>query len=64
MIENGEKVLFVNLEEEAWKREELKIRSKSKNPEKAEKNIPKEYKDFNDRVFSKTVFEKLPDQSK
>jgi len=27
-------------------------------------DIPEEYKDFNDRVFNKAVFEKLPDQSK
>ena len=61
MIEDGEKVLFVNLEEEAWRRKELNIRSKSKDLEQVEENIPKEYKDFNDQVFSKTVFEKLPD---
>ena len=64
MIEDGEKVLFVNLEEEAWRRKELNIRSKSKDLEQVEENIPKEYKDFNDQVFSKTVFEKLPDWSK
>jgi len=64
VIEDGEKVLFVNLEEEAWRREELNIRSRSEDLEEAEENISKEYKDFNDRVFSKTVFEKLPDQSK
>ena len=28
-IEDGEKMLFVNLEEEAWRREELNIRSRS-----------------------------------
>jgi len=39
-------VLFVNLEEEAWKREKLNIRS-TKMKEK-EEDIPKEYKDFND----------------
>jgi len=27
-------------------------------------DIPEEYKDFNDQVFNKAVFEKLPDQSK
>jgi len=64
VIEDGEKVLFVNLEEEAWKREKLKIRSKSKNPEEVEENIPKEYENFNNQVFSKTVFEKLLDQLK
>jgi len=63
-IEDGEKVLFVNLEEEAWRREELKIRSRNEDLKEAEENIPKEYKDFNDRVFNKAVFEKLPDQSK
>jgi len=60
-IEDGEKVLFVNLEEEAWRREELNIRSRSKS---SEEDIPKEYEDFNDRVFNKAVFEKLPERSK
>ena len=64
VIEDREKVLCVNLEEEAQRREELNIRSRSKDPEEAEENIPKKYKNFNDRVFSKTVFEKLPDRSK
>ena len=64
VIEDGEKVLFINLEEEAWRREELNIRSRSKDLKEVEENIPKEYEDFNDWVFSKTVFEKLPDWSK
>jgi len=63
-IENGEKVLFVNLEEEVWRREELSIRSRNEDLREVEENIPKEYKDFNDRVFNKAVFEKLPDRSK
>jgi len=62
MIEDREKVLFVNLEEETWRREELNIRSAK--IEEKEENIPKEYEDFNDRVFNKAIFEKLPDQSK
>jgi len=37
-------VLFVNLEE-AWRREELNIRNMKM--EEKEKDIPKEYKDFN-----------------
>ena len=64
MIENGEKVLFVNLEEEAWRREELNIRSRGESSEETEGDIPKEYEDFNDRVFNKAVFEKLPERSK
>jgi len=32
--------------------------------EEKEKDIPKEYKEFNNWVFNKVVFEKLPDQSK
>ena len=32
--------------------------------EEKEKDIPKEYKDFNNQVFNKAIFEKLPDQSK
>jgi len=52
-------VLFVNLEEEAWRREELNI--KSMKMEEKKEDIPKEYKDFNDQVFNKAIFEKLPD---
>ena len=55
-------MLFVNLEEEAWRREELNIRNMKM--EEKEKDIPKEYEDFNNRVFNKAVFGKLPDQSK
>jgi len=32
--------------------------------EESKEKIPEEYQDFNDRVFNKMVFEKLPDQSK
>jgi len=60
-IEEGEKVLFINLEEEAWRREELNIRSRSESVEESKEKIPEEYQDFNDRVFNKAVFEKLPD---
>jgi len=52
-------VLFINLEEEAWRRKKLNIKS-IKMKEKKE-DIPKEYKDFNNQVFNKAVFEKLPD---
>ena len=47
-IEEGEKVLFVNLEEGTWRREELNIRSQSESMEEIGKDIPEEYKDFND----------------
>jgi len=57
-------VLFVNLEEEAWRKEELNIRSRSESIKEIKGDISKEYKDFNDRVFNKAVFKKLPDQSK
>jgi len=57
-------VLFVNLKEEAWRRKELNIRSRSENSEEAEGNILKEYEGFNNRVFNKAIFEKLPEQSK
>jgi len=60
-IEDGEKVLFINLEEEVWRREELSIRSKNEDLKEVEENIPEEYEDFNNRVFNKVVFEKLPD---
>jgi len=45
VIEDGKKVLFINLEEEAWRREELNIRSTKM--EEKEEDIPKEYEDFN-----------------
>ena len=64
VIEEGEKVLFVNLEEDAWRREELDIRSRNESMEEMGGDIPKEYKDFNDRVFNKVVFKKLLDWSK
>ena len=57
-------MLFVNLEEEAWRREELSIRSRNEDLREAEENIPEEYENFNDWVFNKAVFEKLPDRSK
>ena len=47
-IEKGEKVLFINLEEEAWRREELNIRNRSKSVEESKEKIPEEYQDFND----------------
>ena len=59
MIEDREKVLFINLEKEAWRREELNIRSAKM--EEKEEDIPKEYEEFNNQVFNKAVFEKLPD---
>ena len=46
VIEDGEKVLFVNLEEEAQRREKLNIRSAK--IEEKEEDIPREYEDFND----------------
>jgi len=57
-------MLFINLEEEAWKREELNIWSRSKGIEEIGGDIPKEYQDFNNWVFNKAVFKKLPDWSK
>jgi len=61
MIKEGENMLFINLEEEAWRREELNIQSRSKGIEEVGGDIPKEYQDFNDQVFNKAIFEKLPD---
>ena len=57
-------MLFINLEEEAWRRKELNIRSRSENSEEVEGDILKEYEGFNDRVFNKAIFEKLLEQSK
>jgi len=41
------------------RREELNIRSTKM--EEKEEDIPREYKDFNNQVFNKAIFEKLPD---
>jgi len=57
-------VLFINLEEEAWRREKLNIRVRNKDMERLEEDIPQEYRNFEDQVFNKAVFEKLPNQSK
>ena len=63
-IKEREKIIFVNLEEEAWRREELNLRNRDKNKEELEKDIPEKYEDFKDQVFNKAVFDQLPDQSK
>ena len=42
----------------------MNIWSRSKSIKETGEDIPKEYKDFNNRVFNKAVFKKLPDQSK
>jgi len=42
----------------------LNIRNQSEDIKEIGENIPEEYQDFNDRVFNKAVFEKLPDRSK
>ena len=47
-IEERAKVLFINLEEEAQRRKELNIRSRSENIEETKENVPEEYQDFND----------------
>jgi len=39
-------VLFINLEEEVWRREELNIRNTK--IEERKEDIPKEYEDFKD----------------
>ena len=58
-IKDREKVLFVNLEKETWRREKLNIKN-TKMEEKKE-NIPKEYEDFNNQVFNKAILKKLLD---
>jgi len=60
-IEEGKKVLFINLEEEIWRREKLNIQSQNESMKEIRRDIPE---NFNDRVFNKAVFEKLSDRSK
>jgi len=61
-VEEGEKILFVNLEEKAWRQEELNIREEKE--EKFEEIVPREYWNFETQVFNKKVFKKLPSRSK
>ena len=61
-MEEGEKILFVNLEEKTWRQKELNIREEKE--EKFEEIVPKEYWNFKTQVFNKKVFEKLPSRSK
>ena len=42
-IQEDEKVLFINLEEEAQRREELNVRMRNKDVERQEEDIPQEY---------------------
>jgi len=42
----------------------LNIRSKSESVEEIKEDISEKYKDFNNWVFNKVVFDKLPDWSK
>jgi len=46
------------------RREKLNIRSRSEGMEEIREDIPKEYKNFNNQVFNKAVFKKLPDRFK
>ena len=58
-LEEGEKYLFVNLEEKAWRR----VETKSETVEKEfEKRIPQQYWQFKELVFDKKAFDELPPQ--
>jgi len=52
--------LFINLEEEVWRREEIKIRRTQQSNEQSKETIPKEYWSFKETVFDKGMFDKLP----
>jgi len=58
-LEEEEKYLFVNLEEEAWKIVETKSKTME---EKFEKKIPQQYWQFKKLVFDKKAFDELPPQ--
>ena len=53
--------MFINLEEEIWRREKLNIQSQNESMKEIRRDIPE---NFNDRVFNKAVFKKLSDRSK
>ena len=58
-LEEGEKYLFVNLEEEAWRRVETKSETVK---EEFKKRIPQQYWQFKESVFDKKAFDELPPQ--
>ena len=58
-MEEGEKYLFVNLKEEAWRKVETKSETVE---EEFEKRIPQQYWQFKESVFDKKAFDKLPPQ--
>jgi len=61
-LEEEEKLLFINLEEEAWRREEINIRRTQQSDGQSKETIPKEYWSFKETVFDKEMFDKLPPQ--
>ena len=58
-VKEGEKLLFINMEEEAWRRDELNIRKEEK-VDQFEEVVPKEYWGFRETVFDKKMFDQLP----
>ena len=61
-LEEEEKLLFINLEEEAWRREEINIRRTQQSDGQSKETIPKEYWSFKETVFDKEMFDKLSPQ--
>lgn len=55
-----EKLLFINLKEEAWRREEINIRRTQQSNEQSKETIQKKYWSFKEIVFDKEMFDKLP----
>jgi len=58
-VKEGKKLLFINMEKEAWRRDELNIR-KEETVDQFEEVVPKEYWGFREIVFNKKMFNQLP----
>ena len=61
-IEEGERILFVNIEEEVLRQNEIEIRrvEKASGEAKFEDVVPEKYWEFKEKVFNKKAFNKLP----
>jgi len=61
-IEEGGRILFVNIEEEVLKQNEIEIKrvKEASGEAKFENVIPEEYWEFKEEVFDKKAFNKLP----
>jgi len=58
-VKEGEKLLFINMKEEAWRKNELSIK-KEETVDQFKEVVSKEYWGFRETVFDKKMFDQLP----